>query len=311
MSNIDDLITLSLSGEASLEEQEQLNLWIVQSEENQKYYLDLKLIWEASLHTEEESNIDVEQAWIKFQKKTKPKKTIGLRTWIAAASVLIALGITWMYLSPETGRKTESFAYETTEQTQTFTLPDSSVVVLNKNSALTFASTKDSRKVSLSGEAFFDVKPDKSKPFTIDVNQVQVRVLGTSFNIKGYNGKTEVVVETGLVKVERGTRGIELKAKEKVLVPAENPVLEKAVVNNNFYNFYRTGKLEFNNVKLREVVNVLNDAYGVNVEIENKALAEIPINTVFVNQPLESVLQVIAATLPVRIEKQDQRIILK
>lgn len=311
MSNIDDLITLCLLGEASLQEQEELNLWIAQSAENKKYYQDFKTIWEASFFAVEESNVDVNQAWEKFKERTEPKKTIWFRPWMAAASVIVALGLAWMYFSGKTTDKPPSFAYETSHQTQTFTLPDSSVVVLNKNSTLTFSSTKGTREVKLSGEAFFDVKPDKTKPFIIDVNQVQVRVLGTSFNIKGYNGDTEVLVETGLVKVAKGASDIQLKAREKVVIPAENLVLKKVIVNNDFYNFYRTGRLDFNNIKLREVVIVLNEAYGANIEIGSKAVAEIPINTVFENQSLENVLRVITETLPVRIEKQNQRIILK
>ena len=185
------------------------------------------------------------------------------------------------------------------------------MVVLNKNSALTFVQSKDIRKAELVGEAFFDIKPDKSRPFKIDINQVQVQVLGTSFNIKGYDGQTEVVVETGLVKVSKGENEMQLKANETVVVSEKNVTLEKETVKNEYYNFYRTGKLVFSNTPLKEVAKVLSDAYAIEIEIGNEKLEKLPISTVFDNQSIESVLQIIAETLPVRIEKQNNRILLK
>lgn len=310
MIHIDDLITLCLLGEAESHEEEELNLWIAESPENKKYYEDFKAVWEASLFIGQNSTIDENQSWKRFQKRIEPAKTIWFKPWMAAASLLLVLSLGWIYFSDK-NTAPEHFAYQTTDTAQTFNLPDSSVVVLNKNSALTFIQSKDIRKAELLGEAFFDVKPDKSRPFKIDINQVQVQVLGTSFNIKGYDGQTEVVVETGLVKVSKGETEMQLKANETVVVSEKNVTLEKETVKNEYYNFYRTGKLVFTNTPLKEVTKVLSDAYGIEIEIRNEKLEKLPISTVFDNQSIESVLQIIAETLPVRIEKQNNRILLK
>ena len=81
--------------------------------------------------------------------------------------------------------------------------------------------------VSLKGEAFFNVTPNKKKPFIISVNDVQITVVGTSFNVKTINGNTEVVVETGIVKVTRAGKTVELKANEEVTVNAKDSVISQ------------------------------------------------------------------------------------
>ena len=89
--------------------------------------------------------------------------------------------------------------------------PDGSIVTLNRNSKLIFPKhfTKNVREVTITGEAFFDVKPNTSKPFIINAGNVQVKVLGTSFNVCAYPGTetVEVVVESGKVQVTRKNCG--------------------------------------------------------------------------------------------------------
>ena len=93
------------------------------------------------------------------------------------------------------------------------TLPDGSFVTLNKNSSIHYPKKFPGRKrnIELKGEAFFTVTPDKEKPFVISVNDVTVTVVGTSFNIKSVSGKTQVVVESGIVQVTKNNKTIELK----------------------------------------------------------------------------------------------------
>ena len=97
------------------------------------------------------------------------------------------------------------------------TLSDGSVVTINKGSSISYLSKfkGETRQVALKGEAFFNVTPNKEKPFIVSVNDVLIKVVGTSFNVKTINGSTEVVVESGIVKVVRGENTIELRAGRK------------------------------------------------------------------------------------------------
>ncbi|HVK49002.1 MAG TPA: FecR domain-containing protein, partial [Pseudobacter sp.] len=150
------------------------------------------------------------------------------------------------------------------------------------------------------------------KPFIVTINDVTITVLGTSFNVKSINGKTEVIVESGLVKVEHDTRSVQLKQKEKLEIKTNDSALVKEPVTDQFYKFYRTREIVCDNTPLWKLVQVLNEAYNVNIVIENPALKNLKIDAPFYNEPLDDVLKVIMVTFPqITVEHRDSLIILK
>ena len=150
--------------------------------------------------------------------------------------------------------------------------------------------------MTLKGEAFFNIAPDKKKPFTIHVNDVDVTVVGTSFNIKSKNGKTEVVVETGIVRVTKAGETIELRAGEKTKMADADNAMEKEKVTDKLYNYYRTKEFVCDNTPLWKLVEVLNDAYNAHIVIGREELRDIPITSPFYNESLDRVLEVISLT---------------
>ena len=192
-------------------------------------------------------------------------------------------------------------------------LNDGSVVTLNKNSSLAYPDkfAGDEREVTLNGEGFFQVTPDKSKPFTVHVNDITVKVVGTSFNIRTLNGKTEVIVETGIVQVSRKNKMVELRPKEKVLVSQEDSSLVKQVETEKLYNYYRTKEFVCDNTPLWKLVEVLNEAYQANIVIQKPQLRSLPLNTTFSNESLDHILEVIQLTFDITVEKENDKIILR
>ena len=194
------------------------------------------------------------------------------------------------------------------------TLPDGSVITLNKRSTVTYPSKfkGDTRAIALKGEAFFNVAPDKKKPFIISVNDVQVTVVGTSFNIKSENGNTEVVVETGIVQVTRSGKTVELNAGEKIVMPANDSIASKEEVSDKLYNYYRSKEFVCDETPLWKLVQVLNEAYDAKIIIGRKELNDMRLTTTFNNESLEKVLEVIHLTLDITvIKKEDGQIILQ
>lgn len=110
---------------------------------------------------------------------------------------------------------------------ETFVLPDGTTVKLNSNSSLTVPDdfAKKTRSVSLKGEAFFDVAHDAARPFIITTNQMQIKVLGTSFNVKAY--EEDNVFETAVI---RGSVEVTLARSSQKVVLHPN---EKISLNNN------------------------------------------------------------------------------
>lgn len=193
------------------------------------------------------------------------------------------------------------------------TLPDGSVVVLNKTSSLQYPKTFHTKKrnVTLTGEAFFNIRPNPEQPFVIEVNGLQVTVLGTSFNIKTQKNKTEVLVETGTVQVSYNGKTQILRAGEKMLTVADSALGPVQPVNNQLYKYYRTKEFVCEDTPLWQLADALNEAYGANIIIGRKALYNLPITTTFINESLERVLQVIHLTFDIKVTRTAGSIILE
>jgi transmembrane sensor len=167
---------------------------------------------------------------------TNPPRRIGLPYgWIAAASVLVLATGAFLYFGP--GRETTALQGAPTvvaakRGVRSFMeLPDGSKLWLNAGSKVVFSDnfSAGKRQLTLSGEAFFDVKHDELHPFIIHTGRLEVRVLGTSLNVRAYPGDS--TIETTLIKgkVEVGVTGdptssILLHPNEKVIIPTHPAV---------------------------------------------------------------------------------------
>jgi len=140
---------------------------------------------------------------------------------------------------------------------------------------------------------------------------VQITVVGTSFNVKTINGNTEVVVETGVVKVTRAGNTVELKANEEVTVRSKDSILTKEKVSDQLYKYYRTKEFVCDDTPLWKLVEVINEAYNSHIVIGNPALRNMSITTTFNNESLDQVLNVISLTLNITIIKEGDTITLQ
>ena len=229
-----------------------------------------------------------------------------------AASIAIVIGLGlfayWIY-----NKRPKEITVVAQKAVLSDTLSDGSVVTVNKGSSISYLSKfqGETREVSLNGEAFFNVTPDKEKPFIISVNDVQITVVGTSFNVKTVSGNTEVVVETGIVKVTRGGKTVELKANEETMVNAKDSALTKEKVSDQLYKYYRTKEFVCDETPLWKLVEVINEAYQSHIVIGNPAIKNMGITTTFNNESLDQVLNVISITFNISIVKEGDTIILQ
>ena len=248
------------------------------------------------------------------RERPRLRRIAPARSWLrAAAALVLLLTAGWLvrYLLEQYRPAITELASE--EKVLEETLPDGSVVTLNKNSLLSYTREfgEANRPVTLQGEAFFSVAPDKDKPFIITVNDLKVEVTGTSFNVKSREGRTEVIVETGSVTVSRGSRELVLGPGEKAVSSNNETGLIKENEDGLLYKYYRTNKFVCQATPLQELVNALNDAYGVHIVIPEEALRRLPITTVFDNESLDRILEVIGETFDITIHYEEKQIILK
>jgi transmembrane sensor len=308
-----DLITRYLAGEASVEEEQTLFKWIDQKPEHKQDYLDTKKVFELSqqhyaTQRSEVVDIDVDHEWSHFMKNIKKetpvrkleKQSSNLWYKIAAAVlVLIVSGFILNYFS----NRTEQLLVATADITKTFSLPDGSQITLNKNSSIAYSSDfgKTDRKLKLTGEAFFEVKRNESKPFIINANNATIEVLGTSFNVRAYDKlkEVEVVVATGIVKLSDANNksGVKLTAGQKGVYEKSNEAISSGANEDVNFLSWNTQKIVFEENDLKTVIETLNKTYQVNIIITTDIPATCEVTVSFDHQTLESVLHVLERTL--------------
>ena len=302
-----------LLNEATADERDQVKEWLA-DDANLAYYNQLKRIWDESRGLALTSTADESKAWQKFQQKIHPthvhRKGFGWMRIAASVIIIVGLGLLAYRVFNDRTKARTVVAQKTILND---TLPDGSVVTVNKGSSISYLSKfkGETRNVSLKGEAFFNVTPNKKKPFIISVNDVQITVVGTSFNVKTINGNTEVVVETGIVKVTRAGKTVELKANEEVTVNATDSSLAIEKVSDQLYKYYRTKEFVCDDTPLWRLVEVINEAYNSHIVIGNPALKDMGITTTFNNESLEQVLNVISITFNIKVIKEGDTIILQ
>jgi len=319
---MDDLLVKYLLDEATRQERREVEEWVGEKTTNRMYYDNFKLIWNRSKHIAAHSDVDEDMAWIRFKDRVQESDTLlvplvpnpffkFLR--IAAAIILLAGGSWFAYLMSVKNNFSQQISVRSGAKMVVDTLPDGSIITLNKNSTITYSENFNAgkiREVKLTGEAFFQVTPNKSKPFMIDANDVIVRVVGTSFNVKSSTEKTEVIVETGLVEVTKKEQKVKIKPEEKVTVVKDRSELIAQKNDDQFYKYYRTDKLVCDHTPLWKLAEVLNEAYHTRIVVSPEQ-KDLPINTTFESKSLDEILMIISETFNITVVRNDGQIILK
>lgn len=177
----------------------------------------------------------------------------------------------------------ETIAYGSTgsSQLKRINLPDGTQVELNRESSLKLSKAfgKSKREVSMSGQIFFDVSKDASRPFVIDASGINVTVRGTAFEVMSYDEIPEraVTVCHGKVEVRNSRTGELLTTLTKGMQLIFNPENNKAEINTvdaESVMAWREGRLILHNASLPELRLRLRQYFGKNLVIENHALKE-------------------------------------
>ncbi|MCF2486934.1 FecR domain-containing protein [Dyadobacter sp. CY347] len=323
----EELLARYLAETASEKEIEQVNAWLAQSPENERELATYRLIWDHSAYAAK-TNVPVstDAAWDKMKAKmakpapavapetSKPaareiefkpqtvQRKLPITVWAAAMVVLALLAFGWFHF--QSNQPAEMQRIVTTNNTSDSVLPDGTKVFLNYNSSLTYPANFDGdlRTVSLQGEAFFDVKPDAAHPFVIDANGTEIRVLGTSFNVKAYKeAPVRVDVSTGKVQVSKASNKVQLVKGQGAEVLDDT--IRGLEANRNMLS-YHTQVYDFNAADLNEVITSIRDGYHVDVRLSNQQIAQCRLTIRFEKEPLDATLSVIAETLDLDLRKE-------
>jgi transmembrane sensor len=357
------LLSKKLSGEALPEELKELenlvlehpdwqyaiqNLEDLWKHQQQKDYMQEEDAYMLHLHRMNELNIPFGEGPAEVP-AIHSKRRMMKWYWAAAITISIIAGI--LIFNKVSGNKDEAEPIAKQENEistrpgskSRIQLPDGTVVLLNAGSKLTYNKDfgKELREVSLSGEGFFDVRKMKDKPFVIHTSSIDIKVLGTVFNVKAYpeDKKTETSLLRGSIEVtikNRPNDKIILSPSEKLVVensividkiiPAQEGIEITEVAMNTLMaiNKLKYGpedssvaetqwvdnKLVFRDESFEELAIRMQRWYDVQVEISDPVLREKRLTGSFEKETIDQALEALKISIPFRHEKKGNKLII-
>ncbi|WP_234734948.1 FecR family protein [Tellurirhabdus bombi] len=237
--------------------------------------------------------------------------------WTWAASAILIIGLVGYLASDLIRYKT----YETNYgQTYTFKLSDGSSVTLNGHSELKvprFGFGKSTRNVTLNGEAVFDVKHTQTNQrFVVQTpKKLEIEVLGTEFSVTARPQATQVALNRGKVKLHyqatnQQRHQLVMKPGDWVTLSQQGNMKRGRHKDPQAFAAWRDQRFVFDNTPLREVVAMLNDTYGMKVELSDDELALRTLTGTFRARTADALLEALAELLELRITHPGRSIVL-
>lgn len=314
-----DTIKKYSQGKYSYNDYLKIKEWFV-SQKQETLYDDLYPHWNTILKENNRSknldhifkNIHYDILLKESEQKNKTKKTVRYLRLIAAIFIAAILSTGTVYfLTSRQLKENNPIASAWVEINAPlgsrieFMLPDSTTGWLNSGSKLKYPSQfVGDRKVKLSGEGFFSVKHlNNDAEFIVSVPTMNVKVLGTTFNLSAYPdvAYTDVVLEKGKIEVIGKTKTFSqiLNPNEKVSYNLKNNKTTLSKVDAIKSSAWKDGYLIIDNEPLGKAICKIERWYNVDIEILDKKLEKYRFRATFVNEPLEEVLKLIAKTTPI------------
>lgn len=276
------LLNRFLNKKTSKEQNEEILEWVSASEQNREEFRKIHQIFYLSKLDTIHSDINVDRAWNKLsgqlKKDKNTRKVITLEVFRKiAVSVLILLtvgfGSLWMndHFFRKSGAGLVQFETSGGEKSKVV-LADGTQVWLNSETILKY-NVLNPRKVTLSGEAYFEVKKDRSHPFEVfTASGMEVKVTGTHFNLRSYDDESvvETSLEEGQVIIE-GSHAEELavlKPDQQASYNIKNGEVKVKNVNAGIYSIWRNNELQFTDISFAELVPRIERWYGVKIQLD-------------------------------------------
>lgn len=244
--------------------------------------------------------------------ETSKNKRIFWPYAAAAALIFMVIGIYWVRMPNEIVYVTEF------GETREIILPDSSTVILNASSKLTFNDNweeKAAREIWIEGEAFFDVKHmEDHQPFKVWSSKgIGIEVLGTEFNVYNRSDETEVVLNSGVVSLSFPVKEKEGKIlmKPGEMVQFKDSKFQKKEVNTSLYTSWKDDVLHLDETSLKEIIKMANTNYGIQIEIQNQEILEITASGSMPLSDAANFMKQVSMIFNIEIVKEENKYLIK
>jgi transmembrane sensor len=337
--SISYIITNFLSGECTSDEADFLIKWLEESHKNRLHYFNLKRIWIEG-HDSIGDQEQLEKSWKRLEESISNIEAAGLHTakpikfnWKKlgiAATITLLLSVTLFFVTRQ--YKPNDLSVSVNEINVPFgsrtniILPDGTTVWLNSGSKLTYNSDygKENRKVSLQGEAFFNVKHNEGSNFIVKTSDIEIQDLGTEFVVKAY--PDESLIETILIngKVEISKTDNVLDKRHYTLKPKQKLTYNKISLDNNNekifvtqvddpqdYAAWKDEKLIITSETLEALSLKLERFYNVKIIFQDNSVKSFKFSGTLDGLTVEEVFMAISKTAPIEYKITKNYIYLK
>ncbi len=277
--------------------------------------------WKSQLDNEIISNwnlkpvLDQVHHRIRLNDNNKPKQMNWTLTFQRIAAVLIIplllSFLTYYYFQSRIFQGADSYAeIQCPLGVRTkFLLPDGSTGFLNSGSSLKYpVQFAHKRTVELTGEAFFDVVHNKEIPFHVNTRNLDIKVLGTTFNVLANEDENteEIVLQTGKIDVssKNGKQLAVLLPDEQLILNTDNQTFTKKEVIASQYATWKEGILVFRNENMQQMARRLSRWYNAEVLVDDHMLNDYTFHATFIDEPLDEVLKLISITTPITYKEE-------
>ncbi|MDR1090337.1 MAG: FecR domain-containing protein [Prevotella sp.] len=318
---VEQIIVRYLAGESQEDEIILLSEWLSLSDSNKQTFQRIKKYWEAEI-----SGINIpykEQSMPHLISRIRNdnKKSLISRPWFQysnSAVAVILMGVClYLYLFKTSYLPDEEqyYSYMSGNGVSSFSLPDGTQITLNKSSELTFSNFYNlkERKVKLSGEAYFNVIPNKNNPFKVELEGSSITVFGTVFNIR--NKPEEKMIKTllleGSVRFDSPAQSVFLLPSQQLSYNKENEKIDIETVNTEIATSWVNSLIKYKSVTFPEFLLLLEEYYDVRFIVDKELYEDKKITGAFdANAQLERILNLIKKHIDFEWIKQDNQYII-
>jgi len=315
VSDIQEIIIRYLDGTATLEEKNVLLQWLKSSDKNRIDFIEIRDLWlscDAILGNGIEVDVAFERLRSRIHQSLNPKpthKTIAVKWRQIAAVFIVLLSIGYSMYTRQTASQEVLIRNQLITAVGSkgqFILPDSSVVWLNSGSKLTYPERfeKNNRTVTLEGEAYFQVTENKKSPFVVKTEQVDIEVLGTSFNISNYATlpTVETVLLSGSIKVKMNTSGEEklLNPDQLLTYQKETGETEIGITSSKYHIDWIKDRLVFDNDRLSDIIISLEGLYSVHIDCPKALSEQHRLSFTVRGEDIHEVLEAMSLIIPIK-----------
>ncbi len=305
-----ELAIAKLHNEASVNELAELDK-LLEDRNNQKVYHEITSLYGDVAKAKEIRKFSENRSWETVSKQIRGKAIKMLWSFSKYAALIIVAFLLGTLITNQYNKRSELVRFAEVSvplgQMSEITLYDGTKVWLNSGTTIRYQSNfgKNNRNVALEGEAFFEVTKSKL-PFKVELKDVEVEVLGTTFNVVSYSDEdySQVTLVEGKVKVnDLNENSIAvLKPSEQIYIDSKTNKASISKVETNFYTSWINGKIVFDDQPLAEITRKLERWYNVDIQFKEPGIGELHFSgTILKHKPFNQIVTAFGLLLPVDI----------